>query len=56
MRRVISSSIDEASPPSSTDEASPPSSSLARARPLEKGSGETAIPKLFWLAKILLAR
>ena len=29
--------------------------SLARARPLEKGSGETGIPKLFWLAKILLA-
>ena len=25
-------------------------------RPLEKGSGKTAIPELFWLAKILLAR
>ena len=32
-----------------------PQPSLARARPLEKGSGETGIPKLFWLAKILLA-
>ena len=48
MRRVISSSTDEASPPSSTDEASPPSSTDEALPP---SSTDEASPPWGWAPK-----